>query len=151
VEVLLEVEGELGVREQVRIPVAPAWRSPRDVDLPIDIVEPYLDAAPLAGRPALGGDINHAALFQSVLYLRIHTSSPVMLAIDMKAIQHTTFEHTASVRRVSASDIIYLTWFQNYLSPVPAVKGFVRDPCLCLIEHKQVYLAAQIMPRTMRI
>ena len=43
------------------------------------MVEPYLDAAWLPSVPAPGGDVNHAALFQGVLYLLIHTSSPVEL------------------------------------------------------------------------
>src|SRR6266567_3388264 len=36
---LFEVEGELGVRQQVSIPVAASWRSPRDVHLPLNLVE----------------------------------------------------------------------------------------------------------------
>ena len=46
---LFEVEGELGVRQQVGIPGAAAWGSPRDIHLPLNIVEPYLDAASLSG------------------------------------------------------------------------------------------------------
>jgi len=76
---LLEVEGELGVREQVGIPGAASGGSSRDVHLSLNMVEPYLDAAGLPGFPASGGDVDHAALFQCVLYLRIHTSSPVAL------------------------------------------------------------------------
>src|SRR6266487_1149379 len=76
---LFEVEGELGVRQHVSIPVAASWGSPCDVHLPLNMVEPYLDAAWLPGVPALGGDVNHAALFQCELYLLIHISSPVEL------------------------------------------------------------------------
>src|SRR5215475_12109707 len=61
---LFEVEGELGVRLQVGIPVASSWGSPRDVHLPLNIMEPYLDAAWLSGVPTSGGDVNHTALFQ---------------------------------------------------------------------------------------
>jgi hypothetical protein len=42
---LFEVGGELGVRQEVGIPGAASWGSPRDVDLPLDSMEPYLDAA----------------------------------------------------------------------------------------------------------
>ena len=85
-----QVEGELRVSEEVRIPVAPAWGSPRDVDLPRNMVEPYLDAAWLSGCSAARGDVNNTALLQRVLSLRIHTSSPVVMAIDTEALQHTT-------------------------------------------------------------
>src|SRR5438128_463358 len=71
------MEGELGMRQQVGIPVAASWGSPGDVHLSRNMVEPYLDAAGLPGFPAPGGDVDHAALFQGVLYLLIHTSSPV--------------------------------------------------------------------------
>ena len=60
---LFEVEGELRVRQQVGIPGTASWRSPCDVHLPLNRVEPYLDAAWLPGVPAPGGDVNHAALF----------------------------------------------------------------------------------------
>ncbi len=43
------------------------------------MVEPYLDAAWLSGVPAPGGNVNHATLFQDVLYLLIPMSSPVEL------------------------------------------------------------------------
>src|SRR3989441_66369 len=76
---LFEVEGELRVRQQVGIPGTASWRSPCDVHLPLNMVEPYLNAAWLPGVPAPGGDVNHAALFQCVVYLLIHTSSPVEL------------------------------------------------------------------------
>ena len=89
-EPLLEVERELGVCEEVRIPVAPARGSPGDVDLPLAMVEPYLDAAGLSGCPASRGDVDHAALFQRVLYLCIHTSSPVVMASVMEAIRYAT-------------------------------------------------------------
>lgn len=56
VEPLLEVERELGVCKEIRIPVAPARGSPGDVDLPRDLVKPYLDAAGLSGCPASRGD-----------------------------------------------------------------------------------------------
>jgi hypothetical protein len=36
------------------------------------MVEPYFDAAGLSGCPASRGDVDHAALFQRVLYLCIH-------------------------------------------------------------------------------
>jgi hypothetical protein len=49
---LLEVEGKLGLRQQVGVPVAGAARSSRHVDMPIDIVEPDLYAAGLPGFPA---------------------------------------------------------------------------------------------------
>src|SRR5262249_36318316 len=58
---------------------ASSWGSPRDVHLPLNIMEPYLDAAWLSGVPTSGGDVNHTALFQGVLYLLIHMSSPVAL------------------------------------------------------------------------
>src|SRR5262245_50836404 len=61
-DALFEVEGELGVCQQVGIPVAASWRSPRDVHLPLNMVEPYLDAAWLPGVPAPGGDVDHPAL-----------------------------------------------------------------------------------------
>src|SRR2546422_6756527 len=76
-DALFEVEGELGVRQQVGIPVAASWGSPRDVHLPLNMVKPYLGAAWLPGVPAPGSDINHAALCQCELYLLIHMSSPV--------------------------------------------------------------------------
>ena len=88
---LLEVEDELGVCEEIRIPVAAARGSPRDVDLPLDLVESYLDAAGLSACPAPRSDVDHAALFQGVLYLCIHTSSPMVMSSDMPTIQHATF------------------------------------------------------------
>src|SRR5439155_22593244 len=51
----------------------------RDVHLSSNMVEPYLDVAWLPSCPAPGGDVDHAALFQNVLYLRIHTSSPIAM------------------------------------------------------------------------
>jgi len=48
---LFEVEGELRVRQQVGIPGTASWRSPCDVHLPLNMVEPYLDAAWLPGVP----------------------------------------------------------------------------------------------------
>jgi hypothetical protein len=49
-------------------------------------VEPYLNAAWLPGVPASGRDVNHAALFQGVSYLLIHTSSPVLLPFARDAL-----------------------------------------------------------------
>jgi hypothetical protein len=68
----LEVEGELGVRPHVGIPMAGTARRPRDVELPINTVEPDLDAARLPGLPAPSGDIDHVALFQGLLHLVVH-------------------------------------------------------------------------------
>jgi hypothetical protein len=87
---LFEVEGEVGVRQQIGIPVAASWGSPCEVHLPLNMVEPYLDATWLSGVPASGGDIDHAAFFQCVSYLLIHMSSPVVKLRDMQAIPHTT-------------------------------------------------------------
>src|SRR6266536_602763 len=78
---LFEVEGELGVRQQVGIPGTASWGSPRDGHLSLNMVEPYLDAAWLPGVPTYGGNVNHAALFHGVLYLLIHISSPVELPL----------------------------------------------------------------------
>ncbi len=86
----IKVESELRVCEEVRIPVAAAWGSPCDVHLPLDMVEPYFDATWLSSCAALGRDIDHATLFQSLLYLRIHTSSPLVMASDTEVIQDTT-------------------------------------------------------------
>src|SRR3989442_15067363 len=61
---LFEVEGEVGVRQQIGIPVAASWGSPCNIHLPLNIMEPYLDATWLSGVPASGGDVNHAALCQ---------------------------------------------------------------------------------------
>ncbi len=74
---LLEVEGKLGVRQQVGIPVARSWRSPGDVQMPLDIVEPYLYATGLSGMLPPGGDVDKVVVFQGVLHLLVHTQSPL--------------------------------------------------------------------------
>jgi hypothetical protein len=58
--------------------------------VPSNIMEPYLDAAWLSGCSTLGGDVDHAALFQRVLYLRIHRSSPLVMASATEVIQDIT-------------------------------------------------------------
>jgi hypothetical protein len=67
---------ELGVRQQVGIPVTTAW-SPRDVDVSIDIIEPELCAVELSGFPAPGGDVDISVAFQGVFYPLVHQQSPV--------------------------------------------------------------------------
>jgi len=47
---LFEVEGEVGVRQQIGIPVAASWGSPCEVHLPLNMVEQYLDATWLSNR-----------------------------------------------------------------------------------------------------
>jgi hypothetical protein len=76
---LLEVERKLGMRQQVSIPVAgPRW-SPRDIQMPLDIVEPYLDATGLPGFPSPGGNVDEVVMIQGVLHLLVHMQSPVRI------------------------------------------------------------------------
>src|SRR6266581_8639848 len=69
---LLEVQGKLGVHQQVSIPIATSW-SPRNVQLPLDIVEPDLHTAGLPGFPARGSDVDGAIAFQGLFYRLVHT------------------------------------------------------------------------------
>jgi hypothetical protein len=73
---LLKLKGELGVRHQVRIPVSAA-RSPCDIHVSINIVEPDLCAAELSGFPTPGDDVDGAVAFQGVLYPFIHQEPPI--------------------------------------------------------------------------
>src|SRR5438105_2214213 len=69
---LLEVQGKLGVHQQVGIPIATSW-SPRNVQASLDIVEPDLQTAGLPGFPACGSDVDGAVAFQGLFYRLIHT------------------------------------------------------------------------------
>src|SRR5262249_33442242 len=72
---LLEVKSKLGVRQQVGVPIATSW-SPRNVQVPLDIVEPDLHPAGLPGFPARGSDVDSAVAFQGLFYGLVHTPSP---------------------------------------------------------------------------
>src|SRR5882672_385769 len=74
---LLEVKGKLGVCQQVGIPIATSW-SPRNVQAPLDIVEPDLCTAGLPGFPARGSDVDGAIAFQGLFYRLVHTLSPAV-------------------------------------------------------------------------
>src|SRR5262245_2906390 len=74
---LLKVKGKLGVRQQVGIPIATSW-SPRNVQAPLDIVEPDLCTAELPGFPARGRDVDGAIAFQGLFYRFVHTPSPTI-------------------------------------------------------------------------
>lgn len=67
---LFEVEGELGMRQQVGIPGAASRGSPRDVHLPRNMVEPYLDAACHFGV-ASGNELHLTAKNPSLLPIEI--------------------------------------------------------------------------------
>src|SRR6266508_226777 len=67
---------ELGVRQQVGIPVTTAW-SPRDVDVSIDMMEPELCALELSGFPAPGGDVDRTVACKGVFYPFVHQQSPI--------------------------------------------------------------------------
>jgi hypothetical protein len=69
------MEGELGVRYHVCIPVTAPW-SPGNIHLSIDIVEPNLGAAELSGVPPPGGDVDDAVACQGVLDPFIHERPP---------------------------------------------------------------------------
>jgi hypothetical protein len=74
---VLEVKGKLGVRQQVGIPIATSWR-PRNVQTPLDMVEPDLCTAWLPGFPARGSDVDGAIACQGLLYRLVHTPSPAL-------------------------------------------------------------------------
>src|SRR5262249_45457119 len=76
---LLKVQGKLRVGQQVRIPVAASWWPPCDVQMPLNIVEPYLYAPRLPSVPSPGGDIDEGVVFQRVLYLLVHIPSPIQM------------------------------------------------------------------------
>ena len=59
---LFEVKGKLGMSQQVGIPAAGSWWSARDVQLPVDIVESYLDAMELSGLPSCSSDIDEVIM-----------------------------------------------------------------------------------------
>src|SRR5918992_1346415 len=59
---LLQMENELGVGQQVGVPV-PSPRGASDIQTAIQIVEPDLFAAGLSGASAPGGDIDSAVPF----------------------------------------------------------------------------------------
>jgi hypothetical protein len=71
---LLQMEGELGVGQQVGVPV-PGPRGASDVQAAIQIVEPDLSAAGLFGCSAPGGDVDSAIPFQGLFHSFIHSWS----------------------------------------------------------------------------
>src|SRR2546426_692563 len=73
------------MRQQVGIPVAGPWWSPRDIQMPLDIVEPYLDATELPGFPSSGGNVDEVVMNQGVLHLLVHMQSPVRILFRLKA------------------------------------------------------------------
>ena len=68
---LLQMENELGVGQQVGVPV-PSPRGASDIQTAIQIVEPDLFAAGLSGASAPGGDIDSAVPFQGLFHNFIH-------------------------------------------------------------------------------
>lgn len=68
---LLEMEGELGVDEQIGVPVSTS-RGSCDVHTPVEIVEPDFGTAPVAGLSPSGDDINGAVMLQRVLHSLVH-------------------------------------------------------------------------------
>jgi len=85
--------------------------------LPLNMMKPYLDAAWRSGCPASRGDVNHAALFQRALYLCIHTSSPVVMASDVQAIEHTPLR--ASPLRASFDNLSVAQRSSELVDPAP--------------------------------
>src|SRR5262249_21649694 len=76
---LLEVPGKLWVGQQISIPIAASWWPPGDVQMPRNIVEPYLYTTGLPSVPSPGGDIDEGVVFQCVLHLLVHIPSPIQM------------------------------------------------------------------------
>jgi hypothetical protein len=85
---LLKMESELRMCQQVGVPVAWSWRSSRDIQIALDIVEPYLDAMGLPGFPPPGGDVDEIVMFKGILNLCVHMPSPVRRPVRMKGSVH---------------------------------------------------------------
>src|SRR5215216_5792610 len=84
---LLEVEREVGVGEQIGIPVAPPGRA-RQVDLVIHSVEPGLDPTRETTVAPDGGDIDGPVISQSVAHALVHEHDVPLLSVVPLFVRH---------------------------------------------------------------